>query len=160
MHLTSVSRLFPAPVLTLLHAAAQHVLAVLEPLSEDHGGPLRIQHVSFVEGRGNVLVEYPGTDPNAGVVSFVGAHMVGGVACLAESAALWGPAAAACPLFAQQHGCVKSTHTSMRLSRLLGKRTHGKQSHMLSCREMCSCTAGRAVAAACGSHPPNLAWPF
>lgn len=35
-----------------------------------------MQHVSFVEGRGNVVVTYPGTDPNAGVVSFVGAHMV------------------------------------------------------------------------------------
>jgi hypothetical protein len=33
--------------------------------------------VSFVEGRGNVIVTYPGSDPNAGVVSFVGAHMVG-----------------------------------------------------------------------------------
>jgi acetylornithine deacetylase len=60
------------------HAAARHVLDVLEPLSEEHGGPLRVQHVSFVEGRGNVLVTYPGTDPTAGMVSFVGAHMVGG----------------------------------------------------------------------------------
>lgn len=52
------------------------MLDVLEPLSEEHGWPLRIQHVSFVEGRGNIIVEYPGTDPEAGVVSFVGAHMV------------------------------------------------------------------------------------
>jgi hypothetical protein len=35
-----------------------------------------IQHVSFLEGHGNIIVEYPGTDPEAGVVSFVGAHMV------------------------------------------------------------------------------------
>lgn len=54
------------------------MLDVLEPLSEEHGWPLRIQHVSFVEGRGNIIVEYPGTDPEAGVVSFVGAHMVRG----------------------------------------------------------------------------------
>jgi hypothetical protein len=29
-----------------------------------------------------VIVEYPGTDPNAGVVSFVGAHMVGAAGCV------------------------------------------------------------------------------
>lgn len=57
-------------------AAGRHVLDVLEPLSDEHGGPLHIQHVSFVEGRGNIIVQYPGTDPNAGVVSFVGAHLV------------------------------------------------------------------------------------
>lgn len=70
-----------------LAAAAQHVLNVLEPLSDEHGGPLRIQHVTFVEGRGNVIVEYPGTDPNAGVVSFVGAHMVGSVGSIDTRAA-------------------------------------------------------------------------
>lgn len=52
------------------------MLDVLEPLSDEHGGPLTIQHVAFVEGRGNIIVEYSGTDPNAGVVSIVGAHMV------------------------------------------------------------------------------------
>jgi len=57
-------------------AAGRHVLDVLVPLSDEHGGPLHIQHISFVEGRGNIIVEYPGTDPAAGVVSFVGAHMV------------------------------------------------------------------------------------
>lgn len=73
----------PACLVARLHVhqtccctAARHVLDVLEPLSEEHGGPLRLQHVAFVEGRGNVIVEYPGTDPSAGVVSFVGAHMV------------------------------------------------------------------------------------
>lgn len=65
----------PPELVPVEDRAAQHVLAVLEPLSEEHGGPLRVQHVSFVEGRGNVIVTYPGTDPNAGVVSFVGAHM-------------------------------------------------------------------------------------
>jgi hypothetical protein len=31
-----------------------------------------IQHVSFVEGRDNIIVEYPGADPEAGVVSLWG----------------------------------------------------------------------------------------
>jgi acetylornithine deacetylase len=51
------------------------VLDVLEPLSVEHGGPLLLQHVSFVEGRGNIIVEYPG-EPGGGVISFVGAHLV------------------------------------------------------------------------------------
>lgn len=72
---------FPSAMLLRLGAcaAARHVLDILEPLSDEHGGPLRVQHVSFVEGRGNIIVTYPGTDPTAGVVSFVGAHMVGGM---------------------------------------------------------------------------------
>lgn len=53
--------------------AARHVLAALEPYSEENGGPLRIEQVTFVEGRSNIMVEYPGTDGR--VVSFVGAHM-------------------------------------------------------------------------------------
>jgi hypothetical protein len=56
-------------------AAARHVLEVLEPLSVEHGGPLLLQHMSYVEGRGNIIVEYPG-EPGGGVISFVGAHMV------------------------------------------------------------------------------------
>lgn len=44
---------------TLRHlpAAARHVLDVLRPLSTEEGGPLLVQHVSFVEGRGNIIVE-------------------------------------------------------------------------------------------------------
>eukprot|EP00775_Hariotina_reticulata_P001518 gene1518-1855_t len=55
-------------------AAARHVLEVLEPYSTDNGGPLEIQHISFVEGRGNIIVKYAGEAPD-GVISFVGAHM-------------------------------------------------------------------------------------
>jgi hypothetical protein len=59
-------------------AAARHVLEVLEPLSVEHGGPLLLQHVSYVEGRGNIIVEYPG-EPDGGVISFVGAHLVSSI---------------------------------------------------------------------------------
>lgn len=58
------------------------MLDMLEPLSVEHGGPLLIQHVSFVEGRGNVIVEYPG-EPGGGCISFVGAHLVSGSVALA-----------------------------------------------------------------------------
>ncbi|ERN09318.1 hypothetical protein AMTRI_Chr13g115570 [Amborella trichopoda] len=53
---------------------ARHVLEVLSPLSTENGGPLLVRHVSYVEGRGNVIVEYPGTEPDR-VFSFVGCHM-------------------------------------------------------------------------------------
>lgn len=52
----------------------RHVLEVLTPHSVQHGGPLLVQHVTYVPGRGNVVVEYPGAEPGR-VVSFVGMHM-------------------------------------------------------------------------------------
>jgi acetylornithine deacetylase len=52
----------------------RHVLEVLSPHSTEHGGPLKIQHVTYVKGRGNLIVEYPGSVPGK-VVSFVGMHM-------------------------------------------------------------------------------------
>lgn len=54
--------------------AVQHVLEVLQPLSTDAGGPLIINHVSYVEKRGNLIIEYPGSEPGK-IVSFVGCHM-------------------------------------------------------------------------------------
>ncbi|PKA60079.1 IAA-amino acid hydrolase ILR1-like 1 [Apostasia shenzhenica] len=54
---------------------ARHVLDVLLPLSTSTGGgPLVVSHVSYVEGRGNVIVEYPGSVPGK-ILSFVGCHM-------------------------------------------------------------------------------------
>ncbi|XP_051129764.1 acetylornithine deacetylase [Andrographis paniculata] len=52
----------------------RHVLDVLAPYGTSNGEPLVINHVSYVPGRGNLIVEYPGTEPN-NVVSFVGMHM-------------------------------------------------------------------------------------
>ena len=51
-----------------------HVLEILNPYSTDNGGALIINHVSYTPNRGNLIVEYPGTDPKK-VVSFVGMHM-------------------------------------------------------------------------------------
>ncbi|VVA33603.1 PREDICTED: acetylornithine [Prunus dulcis] len=53
----------------------KHVLDSLLPLSTTTGGgPLVINHVSYFPGRGNVIVEYPGTVPGK-ILSFVGCHM-------------------------------------------------------------------------------------
>lgn len=64
----------PPELVPMEDRAVRHILDVLSPFSEDSGGPLRIQHVTFVEGRGNIIVTYPG-QPDGGVISFVGAHM-------------------------------------------------------------------------------------
>lgn len=53
--------------------ASDHVLRVLEPFSKANGGPLEIERVTFVEGRGNVIIKYPGKTDN--IVSFVGSHL-------------------------------------------------------------------------------------
>ncbi|CAL2258793.1 unnamed protein product [Prunus armeniaca] len=53
----------------------KHVLDSLLPLSTTTGGgPLVINHVTYFPGRGNVIVEYPGTVPGK-ILSFVGCHM-------------------------------------------------------------------------------------
>ena len=41
--------------------AVKHVLKVLSPFDEKNGGPLKINHVTYIEGRGNLIVQYPGT---------------------------------------------------------------------------------------------------
>ncbi|XP_078438481.1 peptidase M20/M25/M40 family protein [Wolffia australiana] len=57
----------------------RHVLDSLLPYSTTPppgaaGGPLVVSHVSYVDGRGNLIVEYPGSD-NDRILSFVGCHM-------------------------------------------------------------------------------------
>ncbi|KAF7828567.1 acetylornithine deacetylase [Senna tora] len=53
----------------------KHVLDVLLPLSTTTGGgPLLINHVTYFPGRGNLIIEYPGTIPGK-ILSFVGCHM-------------------------------------------------------------------------------------
>ncbi|XP_043696286.1 acetylornithine deacetylase [Telopea speciosissima] len=54
---------------------AKHVLDVLLPYSTTTGGgPLIVNHVTYVQGRGNIIIEYPGTVPGK-ILSFVGCHM-------------------------------------------------------------------------------------
>ncbi|KAL0296301.1 UNVERIFIED_CONTAM: Acetylornithine deacetylase [Sesamum radiatum] len=53
----------------------RHVLDVLRPFSTaTGGGPLVINHVAYKPNRGNLIVEYPGTQPGK-ILSFVGMHM-------------------------------------------------------------------------------------
>lgn len=55
--------------------AARHVLERLSPYTEENGGPLKVQHISYLEGRGNIIAVYPGTTDKT--VAFVGSHMDG-----------------------------------------------------------------------------------
>ncbi|CAL5187739.1 unnamed protein product [Lathyrus oleraceus] len=53
----------------------KHVLNSLLPFSTTTGGgPLILNHVTYFPGRGNLIVEYPGTVPGK-ILSFVGCHM-------------------------------------------------------------------------------------
>merc|ERR1712178_118747 len=52
----------------------QHVQAYLQPYSKEAGGPLELEHISVLEGRGNFVMPYPGT-VDGEVMSFVGSHM-------------------------------------------------------------------------------------
>lgn len=54
--------------------ASDHILEVLKPYTVENGGVLKVQRIEFVEKRGNVIIEYPGTEPNE-ILSFVGSHL-------------------------------------------------------------------------------------
>ena len=45
-------------VLILLCRAIKHLLDVLEPYKKENGGFLKVDHVTYVEGRGNLIIEY------------------------------------------------------------------------------------------------------
>ena len=55
---------------------SDHILELLGPYTKEQGGVLEVERVTFVEGRGNLIIKYPGTNPDK-VCSFVGSHMDG-----------------------------------------------------------------------------------
>lgn len=55
------------------HSAIKHLKALVKPYTVEHGGPLTMDHVTYVEGRGNLILGY--SSPGAsGTVGFVGSH--------------------------------------------------------------------------------------
>jgi acetylornithine deacetylase len=50
-----------------------HVLSFLKPFTKEEGGRLEVEHVTYVEGRGNLIIRLPGTGD--GIMSFIGSHM-------------------------------------------------------------------------------------
>jgi acetylornithine deacetylase len=59
--------------------AINHIMEVLHPYSSEAGGPLGIRVVEYVEGRGNVIVQYSSqiASPDSAVptIAFVGSHL-------------------------------------------------------------------------------------
>jgi acetylornithine deacetylase len=53
--------------------ASDHILEFLSPFMVKNGGVLEVERVSFVEGRGNLIIKYPGTTDR--ICSFVGSHL-------------------------------------------------------------------------------------
>jgi acetylornithine deacetylase len=53
--------------------ASNHILELLAPYNKENGGVLEIEKLSYVEGRGNLIIKYPGTTDK--VCSFVGSHL-------------------------------------------------------------------------------------
>ena len=55
-------------------SAINHIKDLLKPYSAENGGPLTVDHVAYVEGRGNLILGY--SSPGAsGTVGFVGSHL-------------------------------------------------------------------------------------
>lgn len=40
------------------YRAVKHVMEALEPYTKKNGGPLKLQHITYVEERGNLIVKY------------------------------------------------------------------------------------------------------
>lgn len=53
--------------------ASNHVLELLAPFDVKNGGILEIERIAYAEGRGNVIIKYPGSTD--AIVSFVGSHL-------------------------------------------------------------------------------------
>ena len=40
------------------YRAVKHVMEALQPYSRENGGPLKLEHITYVEERGNLIVKY------------------------------------------------------------------------------------------------------
>ena len=52
----------------------KHLLEVVSPYTKENGGVLNVEHVTFVEGRGNLILKYS-PEGAKGTVAFVGSHL-------------------------------------------------------------------------------------
>jgi acetylornithine deacetylase/succinyl-diaminopimelate desuccinylase-like protein len=66
------------PIFTLsllsLYRAIKHLLDILKPYNQDNGGPIKVEHIVFVKGRGNLILEYC-PEGASGAVVFMGSHL-------------------------------------------------------------------------------------
>ena len=59
---------------SLFPRAVKHSLEILRPHSQECSGPLRVEHISYVEQRGNLMVEYS-PDGTKGHIAIMGSHL-------------------------------------------------------------------------------------
>ena len=59
---------------SFIHRAIKHVLDLLTPFSTANGGPLTLDHVVYVEGRGNLIIGYT-PEGASGTIGFIGSHL-------------------------------------------------------------------------------------
>ena len=69
-----MSELLGVCSLCLFPRAVKHLLEVLRPHSQECSGPLRVEHISYVEQRGNLMVEYS-PDGAKGHIAIMGSHL-------------------------------------------------------------------------------------
>lgn len=62
------------PRLLISFRAIKHLLDILKPYTQDNGGPIKVEHITFVEGRGNLILEYC-PESAAGALVFMGSHL-------------------------------------------------------------------------------------
>ena len=56
--------------------ASDHVMKLIAPYATENG-PLEMERITFVEGRGNLIIKYPSVTGGDKVCSFVGSHLDG-----------------------------------------------------------------------------------
>ncbi|XP_065912244.1 uncharacterized protein [Dysidea avara] len=54
--------------------AIKHLLDLLRPYTKENGGLLKVDHVTYVEGRGNLMIEYD-NGHEKGTMAFIGSHL-------------------------------------------------------------------------------------
>ena len=56
-----------------IYRIAKIVMEELKPYTIENGGLLKVEHISYFEGRGNVIITYPGSTDKT--VTLIGSHM-------------------------------------------------------------------------------------
>ena len=69
LDVSSIKHIFP------FTRAIKHLLEALKPYTIENGGPLKVEHASYVEGRGNLIIGYSPPSATEGTISFVGSHL-------------------------------------------------------------------------------------
>ena len=65
----------PPALIPQENLAAEIVIEALKPYTVENGGPLVVEHITYVEGRGNVIITYPGISEGKKTCTLIGSHL-------------------------------------------------------------------------------------